>query len=192
MRAANVQIRTGQRWKAQAEVTKAISRLQHKEIIGRVQARRAGLGYDESPKSPCMAQDCSMRADLGRRLQFPREITSTSLQPDIVLWSSTTKLVLLIELTIQWEAGVEAAWEPKRLKYSDLAEECRKAGWRTTIYLVEVGCCGFVGTSAVHLLREMGVCGASLQKASKDLADEAEKSSFWLWLKRRDTSWGTI
>lgn len=69
--------------------------------------------------SPLVTQDCNMRVDLGRKLQFPTEITSTSLPPHIVLWSSSTKSVLLIELTILWEAGVEAAWERKRLKYSD-------------------------------------------------------------------------
>lgn len=49
------------------------------------------------------------------KIQTFDEITGTSLRPDIVLWSSSTKTVLLIELTIPWEAGVEAAWERKRL-----------------------------------------------------------------------------
>lgn len=49
VRAANVQTRTGRRWEAQAEVNKAISRLQQKETIGRGQAGRAGLGYGEAP-----------------------------------------------------------------------------------------------------------------------------------------------
>lgn len=63
-----------------------------------------------------------------------------------MMWSSYSKTVLLVEITIPWEAGMEAAWERKRLKYNDLAAECREAGWKTTIYLVEVGCRGFVGT----------------------------------------------
>lgn len=49
-----------------------------------------------------------MRVDLGRKLQFPTEITSTSLRPDIVIWSSSSKAVILVELTIPWEAGLEA------------------------------------------------------------------------------------
>lgn len=88
-----------------------------------------------------------MRVDLDRKLRFPTKITSTSLHPDIVMWSNSSKTVLLVELTIPWEAGMEAAWERKRLKYDDLAAECREAGWKTIIYPVEVGCCGFVGTS---------------------------------------------
>lgn len=107
------------------------------------------------------------------------------------MWSSSSKTVLLVELTIPWEAGIEAAWERKRLKYDDLAAECRDAGWKTIIYPVEVGCRGFVGTSAVHLLRELGVSGACSRKALKDLSEEAEKSSFSLWIKRKDVCWGT-
>lgn len=82
---------------------------------------------------------------------------------------------------------MEAAWERKRLKYADLA---REAGWRTTIYPLEVGCRGFVGTSAVQLMRDLRVAGGSLQKALKDLPWEVEKSSFCFWLKRMDICWG--
>ena len=81
-----------------------------------------------------------MRVDLDRQLRFPVEITATSLRPDLVVWSTKAKSVLLIELTIPAEEGIEAAYERKKAKYSDLAAECREAGWKTTIYPVEVGC----------------------------------------------------
>ncbi len=44
---AGVTIRTGYRWKAQQEVDQAVNRLQHKEVMGRVQHCRAGLGWGE-------------------------------------------------------------------------------------------------------------------------------------------------
>lgn len=50
VREANIKIGTGRKWKAHAEVDQAICRLQHKEIIGRVQAGRAGFGHGEVPK----------------------------------------------------------------------------------------------------------------------------------------------
>ncbi|GAA6076941.1 uncharacterized protein LOC107738138 [Tachysurus ichikawai] len=40
---------------------------------------------------------------------------------------------------------------------------------------VEVGCRGFNGTSTQRFLKTLGVRGAKLQKALKDLAEEAEK-----------------
>lgn len=44
VRDTNVQVRTGRKWKAHGEADLAIIRLQHKDIIGRVQAGRTGLG----------------------------------------------------------------------------------------------------------------------------------------------------
>ncbi|KAJ8402646.1 hypothetical protein AAFF_G00367290 [Aldrovandia affinis] len=131
-----------------------------------------------------------MRVDLSRQLQFPRKITITTLRPDIVVWSTTAKTVLLIKRTVPWEEGVEAAYERKRQKYSNLAAECMEAGWRFVIYPVEVGCRGFVSTSMTRLLRDMGMADAKLRKATKELSEEAEKGSFWLWLRRKDRKWG--
>lgn len=37
--------------------------------------------------------ECNMRADVDRQLKFPLEITSTSLWPDIMHWSSTRKVI---------------------------------------------------------------------------------------------------
>ncbi|KAJ8350643.1 hypothetical protein SKAU_G00257730 [Synaphobranchus kaupii] len=147
--------------------------------------RPSNMGRLLSPGS-----EWNMKVDLGRQLQFPREIAETSLRPDMVLWSVASKTVLLVELTVPWEGGLETAHERKRAKYSDLAAECREAGWKATICPVEVGCRGFVGSSASRLLRDLGCTGAGHRRASKELAEEAEKGSFWLWLRRKDTSWG--
>lgn len=42
-------------------------------------------------------------------------------------WCATARTVL-IELTIPWEGGMEAAHDRKRGKFSDLAAECRESG----------------------------------------------------------------
>ncbi|KAJ8393991.1 hypothetical protein AAFF_G00055240 [Aldrovandia affinis] len=42
MRSADAQVRTGGKWKAQVEVDQAISRLQHLEVVCRVQAGQTG------------------------------------------------------------------------------------------------------------------------------------------------------
>ncbi len=82
------------------------------------------------------------------------------------------------EVPLFW--SMEAAYECMNANYLELAAECRKAGWKTTIYLVEVGCRGYGGLSTTRLLREVGVTGGILKKAIKELAEEAEKGSFWL------------
>ena len=45
-----------------------------------------------------------------------------------MLWSAATKVVMLIELTIPWEEEIQAAYERKAAKYTDLAAECRESG----------------------------------------------------------------
>ena len=46
----------------------------------------------------------------------------------------------------------------------------------------------YLGTSAYHLLRAMGMLEAQLKKALKELAEEEKKGSFWFWLRGRDTT----
>ena len=64
-----------------------------------------------------------MLADMDTKLCFPAEIASTSLLPDLVLWSAALKRVYIIELTVPCE-----------------------------VYSVEEGCRGFVTTSTTRLL----------------------------------------
>lgn len=118
------------------------------------------------------------------------EITITSLHLDIVLWVLTAKPALLIELTIPWEEGMSVAYEHKKAKYAELAAECKGAGWSTTIYPWEVGCRGYISTSTIRLLHDVGFSRVQHHRTTKALAEEAEKASFWLWLRRRDKEWG--
>ncbi|KAJ8353609.1 hypothetical protein SKAU_G00211760 [Synaphobranchus kaupii] len=143
-----------------------------------------------APKLLSPGVEWRMEVDVGRQLHFPGEICSTTLQPDIVLWAAEEKSVLLVELTVPWEEGVEAAHERKRAKYADLVAECREGGWSARLYPVEVGARGFVGGSTTCLLKDLGLRGRALSKATREIAEEAEEASFWLWLRRRDKTWG--
>lgn len=67
-----------------------------------------------------------------------------------MVWSTKAKSV---EFMMPMEEGIQAAFECKKDKYSKLVTECREARWRTTIYLVEVGCRGFMGLSTIHFLK---------------------------------------
>ncbi|KAJ8356956.1 hypothetical protein SKAU_G00197500 [Synaphobranchus kaupii] len=143
-----------------------------------------------APKLLSPGVEWRMEVDLGRRLHFPREICSTTLRPDIVLWAAEEKSVLLVKLTVPWEEGVEAAHERKRAKYADLVAECREGRWSARLYPVEVGARGFVGGSTTRLLKDLGLRGRAISKATREIAEEVEKASFWLWLRRRDKTWG--
>ncbi|XP_016133791.1 nucleolar protein 10-like [Sinocyclocheilus grahami] len=141
-------------------------------------SRKPGEGRQKTGRTTCLltpGKGWKTRVDLGTQLIFPTEITQTTLRPDVVVWATAAKKVLIIELTVPWEEGIPAAYEFKRLKYSDLVAECRDGGWTATILPVEVGCRGFVGKSAIQLLRAAGTTEVSLRRAIKELAEEAEK-----------------
>ena len=86
------------------------------------------------------ASDWVIKVDIGRQLKFPEQIVPTSLRPDLVLTSNSTKTVIVVELTVPWEDRFEESHELKKAKYEDLLAEARFRGWRTYCFPVEVGC----------------------------------------------------
>ena len=123
------------------------------------------------------ARDWQLKVDLGRQLKFPENIAVTTLRPDMVLVSETTRQVVLLELTVPWEDRIEEAFERKRAKYEELAGECRSRGWTTRCNPIEVGCRGFVGQSLIRALKMLGLKGLHNRKAIKNITDAAEKAS---------------
>ncbi|XP_067296477.1 uncharacterized protein [Pseudorasbora parva] len=132
------------------------------------------------------ARDWQLQVDLGRQLKFPGNITVTSLRPDMVLTSESTKQVVILELTVPWEDRIEEAHERKRAKYAGLSSECRYNGWKTHCEPVEVGCRGFAGHSLLRTLKLLGVKGLQLKKATTNILEAAERASRWLWIRRGD------
>lgn len=55
---------------------------------------------------------------------------------------------------------------------------------------MEVGSRGYTGASAQCLFKTMGIKGAKLKKATREIAEEAEEGSFSLWLRRKDRMGG--
>lgn len=136
-----------------------------------------------------LARDWEMLADIGRQLVFPREIATTTLRPDLVLWSPSLKKVYIIELTVPWEDAVDEAYERKHLRYAELAAEAQHRGWNAEVRPVEVGCRGFVARSATGLFADLGIRGRDQRSAIKAASEAAERSSQWLFMRRKDPCW---
>ena len=111
----------------------------------------------------------------------------TSLRPDMVLLSVTSKQVILLELTVPWEERMEEASERKREKYAELVEECQRRGWRAQCLPIEVGGRGFAGRSLCRAYL-LGITGVRKRRAISAASEAAEKASRWLWI-RRDKEW---
>ncbi|KAJ8406497.1 hypothetical protein AAFF_G00300710 [Aldrovandia affinis] len=114
-----------------------------------------------------------MLVDIGQKLIFPSEIASTNLRPDWVLWSPSIKSIYIIELTVPWENSVEEAYERKNLRYTELTADAKQRGWNAKVYPVEVGCRGFVASSTIRLLKDLGSHGQALRQTVKKLKEAA-------------------
>ena len=161
-----------------------------------------GINFVRAGEKPCQntkeseqthgllhtANDWKMSADLQKRLRFP-PIVETQLRPDIVIWSEKEKKIAVVELTVPWEERCEASHELKKAKYEELLLECRRKGWSTWNLPVEIGCRGFPAPSMGKTLRILGIQGKARKKASRDIAEAAQRASCWLWLKRGDVEW---
>ena len=136
-------------------------------------------------------QDWKMEVDLDKKLVFPHEITTTTLRPDIILWSPGRKIVIMIELTVPWETRAQQAHERKRLKYDQLLADCVQQGWRGWCFPVEITARGFSTSSVWRLTTMLGLRGKIRKEFNKDLAEEAERASCWLWLKSGSKEWSS-
>ena len=135
------------------------------------------------------ASDWTMLVDLKKSLKFPEVICSTSKRPDIVVYSGLTNQVVMIELTCPCEERFLESHQGKLLRYADLLADCVSAGWRPHLYAVEVGARGYASESLQRCLRILGLNEQRVKRCVKEASEAALRSSFWIWIKREDTSW---
>ena len=69
-------------------------------LLNFVKAGQQGPRAEEAGGILETASDWQMRVDLRTRTTFPTEIVVTNQRPDIVIWSSATKQVVMLELTV--------------------------------------------------------------------------------------------
>ena len=136
------------------------------------------------------ATDWRMQVDLDKKLRIPAEVAPTDLRPDLILVSSSTKRMGVMELTVPNEDRVEVANELKRRKYATLQVEGKKRGWTVEIWAVEVGCRGFPASSMAKFLKDIGISGEKRRGILRKVGEAAERSSKWLWRCNSRLDWG--
>ena len=135
------------------------------------------------------SDDWHLLADVDRQLKFPSHIANTILRPDIVIYSNSLRILIIIELTCPCEQNIDSAHSIKTAKYSVLVTLCRQAGWEVHFFAVEVGARGYASISLKVCLSKLGLTGKKLKEAINDASVAASKGSFWIWLKRTEGEW---
>jgi hypothetical protein len=123
------------------------------------------------------------------RMVFPVLIVATSERPDVVVWSSSTKTVILGELTCPAEENFDKANAYKLNRYTELCEQIRLAGWSVHLRTFEAGARGFVSHRFQRTLRELGFSGPEATQACKDISLVSAKCSYGIWLSRKTKVW---
>ena len=103
------------------------------------------------------ANDWKLMVDLDNKAMFPLEVASTTMRPDVVLWSVSTMLLVIAELTVLWEENISVANEFKSNKYTKLIMQCRDSGYKVRFCSVEMGCRGYASRSLTFFLNQLGI-----------------------------------
>lgn len=145
------------------------------------------------------ASDWSLIMDVngtwvGSASKIPSHIVAhTDQRPDILLWSDSLRVVILLELTVPAEVNAVTAHSRKRNRYADLQSEIQTTtnsdgvGWKVFVFPFEVTVRGFVGASVNNLLRSLGL---PMRKRLKNaLSKMALRGSYVLWIYRDRPEW---
>lgn len=80
-------------------------------------------------------------------------------------------------------------YDTVRLRYTEMVNDAHQKGWKVSVRPVEVGFRGFVATSTVKLLKDLGIHVHLRCQTIREVADTAENCSRWLWLMRKTPCW---
>ena len=139
------------------------------------------------------ADDWELLVDFDHdQIAFPPEIHSTAERPDMLLFSRTTKMIYLIELTCPAEEGFEAAVNRKEGRYANLLTEINTNPgnpWNASLTTIEVGARGFVAHSVPRFLYRLGMSSRKVKKICKNLSLICAKCSFTIFTMRAAPNW---
>ena len=125
----------------------------------------------------------------GVHYNFSAHIAITGERPDLVLWSETLKLVVLIELTVLSECNITDAHQRKSKKYGEpggLCDEIRNRGWKVELLPVEVGVLGYVAVTTHKALKRVGIWTKGLETT---LSEIALRCSYVIFVSHKILAW---
>ena len=123
---------------------------------------------------------------------FPIDIAATRQIADIVIFSQSLRVVILIELTVPLEDRIAAASTRKTDRYSTQLATCENNGWHATHFSVEVGSRGWVAQSLLTCLQKLGFPATWRKKVWRECSRVALRCSYLLYLRRSIQIWNSF
>ena len=157
--------------------------------------RGAKSWHGRAVKSPnqrkCLLDGCGdweVSADLPEWESHPRIIKETRLRPDIVIHSSSTQQLIMVELTVPYESRMEEAHTYKREKYLNLTKIIAKKCPLQSRCNARRGWCQRVHRSLRSPNQTVNMWQQKNESSKVILAEIAENSSRWIWSRRNERS----
>ena len=136
-----------------------------------------------------LTSDWTILADIDDNYIFPVQIALTQLRPDIVVFSTSLKRVVLIELTSPCEENMNNWHVTKLNKYASLLKVITMNKWHVDLFAVEVGARGYVSTSLSGCLKRLGLPRNLSRDTIKNVGRISMECSFCIWLCRNSKDW---
>ena len=125
-----------------------------------------------------------------KRAIFPPPIYSTSERPDVVIWSESSRRVLLLELTCPAEEGIQAARAKKESKYHDLLLGINESHfWSAELHTLEVGARGLVACRTFKVFRLLGFDASEANSLCRSLSLVSSRCSFAIHCAHSENAW---
>jgi hypothetical protein len=128
--------------------------------------------------------------DLNNSLVFPPCTgVISSLRPDVIVYSISTKTIVWGELTAPLERRIPISAAKKLKRYSTLETQLSLKGWSAHPHTWEVGAIGFLARSVKNFLRIFLLSNSQLKFALQRVAKASRRSTFYIWNARMSSSW---
>jgi hypothetical protein len=137
------------------------------------------------------ARDWELLVDFdSENIVFPPAICATAERPDIIIWSTSLKKVILIELTCPAEEGILAARIRKQARYHKaLIPLIETTAWKVELLTIEAGARGFVSYSFRSVLRKIGFPSRTATSICKVVSEVCARCTYAIWLARDTSAW---
>ena len=136
------------------------------------------------------ANDWSLLIDYDhKQTTFPPNIYPTNQRPDGVLWSRSTRRVILLELTCCAEEGVAAAQLRKEVRYLELVESINSRGWKADLLTLEVGARGLIANGTFRSFVKLGFPPREATTLCRLLSTVVARCSYAIYLAHNSQVW---
>ena len=115
---------------------------------------------------------------------FPETVLVTGKLPDGIIWSESTKIIYLLELSCSWEERHVEAHCRKMKRYADIESQLTVLTWTVHHLPFEIGSRGYNSPTVNVMLKSLGLNSAERKSARNRMAETALLCSYMIYIRQ--------